>query len=259
MYTINCQGRLFDLSTPQVMGILNLTPDSFYAGSRRQDEAGIVARCHQIVSEGGTMIDVGAYSSRPGADNVTEEEEMDRLRYGLRILRRELPKAVVSVDTFRASVAKMCVEEYGADIINDISGGSLDNQMFRTVAQLGVPYILMHMQGEPRTMQQAPHYEDLLREICLYFARRVQSLREIGVRDVILDPGFGFGKTLEHNYELMQHLEEFQAFGLPVLVGVSRKSMIYKLLDNSPEAALNGTTVLNTIALMKGADRKSVV
>ena len=253
MYTINCQGRLFDLSTPQVMGILNLTPDSFYAGSRRQDEAGIVARCHQIVSEGGTMIDVGAYSSRPGAGNVTEEEEMDRLRYGLRILRRELPKAVVSVDTFRASVAKMCVEEYGADIINDISGGSLDNQMFRTVAQLGVPYILMHMQGEPRTMQQAPHYEDLLREICLYFARRVQSLREIGVRDVILDPGFGFGKTLEHNYELMQHLEEFQAFGLPVLVGVSRKSMIYKLLNNSPEAALNGTTVLNTIALMKGA------
>lgn len=253
MYTINCRGRLVSLDTPQVMGILNLTPDSFYAASRQQDEEAIARRCRQIAAEGGSMIDVGAYSSRPGADDVSAGEEMERLRRGLAVVRRELPNAIVSVDTFRADVARMCVEEYGADIINDISGGQLDRQMFGTVARLGVPYILMHMKGEPQTMQQAPAYDDLLREVMIYFAERVLRLRELGVKDIIADPGFGFGKTLAHNYELMAHLEEFRMLEVPLLVGVSRKSMIYKLLGGGPEEALNGTTVLNTIALMKGA------
>lgn len=253
MYTINCRGRLVSLDTPQVMGILNLTPDSFYAASRQQDEEAIARRCRQIAAEGGSMIDVGAYSSRPGADDVSAGEEMERLRRGLAVVRRELPDAIVSVDTFRADVARMCVEEYGADIINDISGGQLDRQMFGTVARLGVPYILMHMKGEPQTMQQAPAYDDLLREVMIYFAERVLRLRELGVKDIIADPGFGFGKTLAHNYELMAHLEEFRMLEVPLLVGASRKSMIYKLLGGGPEEALNGTTVLNTIALMKGA------
>lgn len=253
MYTINCRGRLVSLETPQVMGILNLTPDSFYAASRQQSEEAIAARCRQIVGEGGTMIDVGAYSSRPGAADVSAEEEMERLRRGLAVVRREVPDAIVSVDTFRAEVARMCVEEYGADIINDISGGQFDRDMFRTVARLGVPYILMHIKGKPQTMQQAPQYDDLMREVMLYFAERLLRLRELGVKDVIVDPGFGFGKTLEHNYELMAHLGEFRMLEAPLLVGISRKSMIYRLLGGSPEEALNGTTVLNTIALMKGA------
>ncbi len=253
MYTINCRGRLVSLETPQVMGILNLTPDSFYAGSRQQSEEAIAARCRQIVAEGGTMIDVGAYSSRPGAADVSAEEEMERLRRGLAVVRREVPDAIVSVDTFRAEVARMCVEEYGADIINDISGGQFDRDMFRTVARLGVPYILMHIKGKPQTMQQAPQYDDLMREVMLYFAERLLRLREFGVKDVIVDPGFGFGKTLEHNYELMAHLGEFRMLEVPLLVGISRKSMIYRLLGGGPEEALNGTTVLNTIALMNGA------
>lgn len=253
MYTINCRGRLVSLETPQVMGILNLTPDSFYAASRQQSEEAIAARCRQIVGEGGTMIDVGAYSSRPGAADVSAEEEMERLRRGLAVVRREVPDAIVSVDTFRAEVARMCVEEYGADIINDISGGQFDRDMFRTVARLGVPYILMHIKGKPQTMQQAPQYDDLMREVMLYFAERLLRLRELGVKDVIVDPGFGFGKTLEHNYELMAHLGEFRMLEAPLLVGISRKSMIYRLLGGGPEEALNGTTVLNTIALMKGA------
>ena len=253
MYTINCRGRLVSLETPQVMGILNLTPDSFYASSRQQSEEAIAARCRQIVAEGGTMIDVGAYSSRPGAADVSAEEEMERLRRGLAVVRREVPDAIVSVDTFRAEVARMCVEEYGADIINDISGGQFDRDMFRTVARLGVPYILMHIKGKPQTMQQAPQYDDLMREVMLYFAERLLRLRELGVKDVIVDPGFGFGKTLEHNYDLMAHLGEFRMLEAPLLVGISRKSMIYRLLGGGPEEALNGTTVLNTIALMNGA------
>lgn len=253
-YTINVGGKLMDLSEPQVMGILNITPDSFFAGSRKQSEEDIVNHTHQILSEGGSIIDVGAYSSRPNADNVSTEEEMERLRYGLSILRREQPEAIVSVDTFRADVAKMCVEEYGVQIINDISGGMLDERMFPTVAQLGVPYILMHMQGTPQTMQNEPHYDNLLKEIFLYFAEKIQQLRDLGAKDIILDPGFGFAKTLAHNYELMNHMEEFRVFELPVLVGISRKSMIYKLLGTSPAEALNGTSVLNTIALQKGAN-----
>ena len=251
-YTINANGQLIDLGTPQVMGILNVTPDSFYSGSRKQTETEIAERVEQILAEGGQMIDIGAYSSRPNADDVSTKEEMERLRRGLRILREKAPDAIVSVDTFRADVAKMCVEEYGVQIVNDISGGELDEEMFPTVARLGVPYVLMHMKGTPQTMQEAPHYDDLMKEVLLYFAEKVQQLRDLGQKDIILDPGFGFAKTLEHNYELLSHLEALQIFELPILVGVSRKSMIYKLLGTTAQEALNGTTVLNTICLMKG-------
>lgn len=253
---MNVNGRLLELSTPCVMGILNVTPDSFYSGSRMQTEGEIEARVRQILEEGAAIIDVGAYSSRPNADHVSAEEEMNRLRLGLDVLRRTAPDAIVSVDTFRADVARMCVEEYGVAIINDIAAGEMDADMFSTVAELNVPYIMMHMQGTPQNMQQHPHYDNLLREVFLYFARKVQQLRDLGVKDIVLDPGFGFsfGKTLEHNYQLMAHLEEFRLFELPLLVGVSRKSMIYRLLDTTPQEALNGTTVLHTLALMKGAD-----
>ena len=251
---INVNGRLMDLSEPQVMGILNVTPDSFYAGSRMETEKDIINRLHQITSEGASILDIGAYSSRPDAEHISIEEEMNRLRTGLGLVRKHQPEAVVSVDTFRADVAKMCVEEYGVAIINDISAGHMDPAMFETIAQLGVPYIMMHMQGTPQNMQMNPHYDNLLKEVFFYFAERVQKLRDLGAKDIIIDPGFGFGKTLEHNYELMNHLDEFQLFELPLLVGISRKSMIYKLLGTTPEEALNGTTVLNTLALMKGAN-----
>ena len=252
-YTINVGGKLMDLGEPQVMGILNVTPDSFYSESRKNTEQEIADRVQAILAEGGSMIDIGAYSSRPGADDVSAEEEMDRLRGGLKILRNIAPDAVVSVDTFRADVAKMCVEEFGVQIINDISGGELDSRMFDTVAALGVPYILMHMKGDPQTMQNGPHYDDLLAEMLRYFGTKVQQLHELGVKDVILDPGFGFAKTLEHNYELMNRMQDLQVLELPMLVGISRKSMIYRLLGTSPEEALNGTSVLNTLALLKGA------
>ena len=251
-YTINANGQLIDLSTPQVMGILNVTPDSFYSGSRKQTETEIAERVEQILAEGGQMIAIGAYSSRPNADDVSTKEEMERLRRGLQVLREKAPDAIVSVDTFRADVAKMCVEEYGVQIVNDISGGELDKEMFPTVARLGVPYVLMHMKGTPQTMQEAPHYDDLIKEVLLYFAEKIQQLRDLGQKDIILDPGFGFAKTLEHNYELLSHLEALQIFELPILIGVSRKSMIYKLLGTTAQEALNGTTVLNTICLMKG-------
>ena len=253
-HTLNLRGRLLELREPQIMGILNVTPDSFYSDSRTPDEAHITDRVRQMMDEGADMIDVGGYSSRPGADDVTPEEEMDRLRRGLRIVRKLYPEVPVSVDTFRADVARMCIEEEGADIINDISGGMMDRQMFRTVARLGVPYILMHMQGTPDTMQVAPHYDNLRREVMLYFAERIDRLCQMGAKDIIVDPGFGFGKTLEHNYELMNHLEDFAVFNLPLLVGISRKSMIYKLTGGTPQTSLNGTTVLNTISLLKGAD-----
>ena len=253
-YTINVNGTLMDLSTPRVMGIVNVTPDSFFAGSRTQTEADIARRVEQLLTEGADILDLGGYSSRPGAADVSPAEECERLRLGLSVIRRVCPDAVVSVDTFRADVARMCVEEYGAAIINDISGGDLDAEMFPTVARLGVPYILMHMQGTPQTMQDKPRYDDLLRDVFLYFARKVQQLRDLGQKDIILDPGFGFGKTLEDNYTLLAHLEEFASvFQLPVLVGVSRKSMIMKLLGITPAEALNGTTVLNTLCLTKGA------
>lgn len=252
-HTLNLRGKLLELREPQIMGILNVTPDSFYSDSRTPDEAHITDRVRQMMDEGADMIDIGGYSSRPGADDVTPEEEMDRLRRGLRIVRELYPEVPVSVDTFRADVARMCIEEEGADIINDISGGMMDRQMFRTVARLGVPYILMHMQGTPDTMQVAPHYDNLRREVMLYFAERIDRLCQMGAKDIIVDPGFGFGKTLEHNYELMNHLEDFAVFNLPLLVGISRKSMIYKLTGGTPQTSLNGTTVLNTISLVKGA------
>lgn len=250
---INVKGELMDLSHPRVMGILNVTPDSFYAESRKQTEKDILSRIHQILEEGGTFIDMGAYSSRPDAEDVSPEEEMRRLRLGLEIVQRECPEALVSVDTFRGDVAKMCVEEYGAALINDISAGDLDANMFSTIAQLQVPYILMHMQGNPQTMQLNPYYDNPVKEVIRYFAEKIENLRALGVKDMIIDPGFGFGKTLRHNYQLLDKLEEFQIFQVPILVGISRKSMIYKLLDETPEEALNGTTAAHAIALMKGA------
>lgn len=253
-HSININGSLFGLTTPLVMGILNVTPDSFYSDSRKFSEEEIEKRILQIINEGASVIDIGAYSSRPNAQDVPIEEEMARLRRGLEIINKVAPNVAVSVDTFRADVASMCVEEYGVAIINDISGGELDKDMFHRVAKLHVPYILMHMKGTPQTMQLMPHYEDLIREMLFYFSVRTQQLKELGVKDIIIDPGFGFAKTLEHNYELMGHLEDFKVFEMPILVGISRKSMIYRLLGNTPAEALNGTTVLNTIALMKGAD-----
>lgn len=253
MITLNLRGRLLELREPQIMGILNVTPDSFFSESRTPDEEHIAQRVKQMMNDGADMIDIGGYSSRPGANDVSTEEEMNRLRRGLRIIRKLYPNVPVSVDTFRADVARMCIEEEGADIINDISGGMMDRQMFRTVAQLHVPYIMMHMQGTPDSMQLAPHYDNLRQEVMLYFAERIDRLCQMGVKDIIVDPGFGFGKTMEHNYELMAHLEDFHVFGLPLLVGISRKTMIYKLLGGTPQTSLNGTTVLNTIALTKGA------
>ncbi|MBQ9571132.1 MAG: dihydropteroate synthase [Prevotella sp.] len=237
-YTINIKGKLMDLTTPQVMGILNVTPDSFYAGSRVQTEEAIVKRCHQIVDEGASMIDVGGYSTRPDGTEVSEAEEMERLRFGLSIVRRELPDAVISVDTFRPDVARMTVEEFGADIINDVSEGN--ETMYRLVSRLRVPYILMSTQPT-------------LKQMLMSFAHQVQQLRDFGACDIILDPGFGFGKTLQQNYEIMNCMERLHVMELPLLVGISRKSMIYKLMGLTPEESLNGTTVLNTISLMKGA------
>ena len=237
-YTINVHGQLMSLSQPQVMGILNVTPDSFFAGSRMQTEQAIAGRANQIVAEGATMIDVGGCSTRPGSEPVSEAEEMQRLRLALGVVRREQPHAVVSVDTFRPDVARMAVEEFGADIINDVSEGSAE--MYRMIARLRVPYILMSVQ---------PTLHDML----LAFAREVQQLRDFGVKDIILDPGFGFGKTVAQNYEVMNQLERLLVMDLPLLVGISRKSMIFKLLGLTPDESLNGTSVLNTIALMKGA------
>ncbi len=251
---INIKGALMDLSTPQVMGILNITPDSFYAGSRNQTAQEISERANRILEEGASIIDIGAYSSRPNAENISPEEEMRRLRMALEILNKEHPDAIISVDTFRADVAAMCVEEFGVAIINDIAAGEMDPHMFDTVARLNVPYIMMHMQGTPQTMQATPHYDNLIKEIFLYFAAKIEQLHAKGVKDIILDPGFGFGKTITHNYELLNQLQEFSLFEMPVLVGVSRKSMIYKLLGGTPFEALNGTTALNTISLLKGAN-----
>lgn len=252
--TLNIRGTLTSLETPLVMGILNITPDSFYADSRKQTEAAIEERIQTILSEGGQIIDIGGYSSRPDAVEVSPEEEMSRLAFALKILNAHYPDTPLSVDTFRADVARRCVEEYGVAIVNDISGGELDREMFDTVARLHVPYIMMHMRGTPQTMQQHTDYADMMEEIMLYFAGKVRRLRLLGVNDIILDPGFGFSKTVEQNYALMSRLREFGEFGLPLLVGVSRKSMIYKFLGGTPADSLNGTTVLNTFALMNGAD-----
>jgi dihydropteroate synthase len=252
-YYLNANGHLLSLATPQVMGILNVTPDSFYSDSRMRTPEDIAMRARQIVDEGASIIDIGAYSSRPNAEHITAEEEKNRLRTGLEIINRTCPDVIVSVDTFRADVAEWCVKEYGVAIINDIAAGEMDSGMFETVARLGVPYIMMHMQGTPQSMQREPRYDHLMKDVFQYFARKVRQLRDLGAKDIILDPGFGFGKTVDHNYELMAHLEEFRLFELPVLVGVSRKSMIYHFLGTTPQESLNGTTVLHAIALQKGA------
>ena len=250
--TINVRGRLVSLDEPQVMGILNVTPDSFFATSRCRSEEEIRQRVCMMRREGATMVDIGAYSSRPGAEEVSVEEELRRLLPAIGIVREEWPDAIISVDTFRAEAARQAVEA-GADIINDISGGEMDKDMFRTVAELHVPYILMHMQGTPQDMQKAPHYDNLMCEVFRSLGERVEELHEMGVADVIVDPGFGFGKTMAQNYEMMARLGEFRLLGCPILVGISRKSMVYRLLDATPEESLNGTTALNTIALMNGA------
>ena len=252
-HTITLKGKPVEINSPWVMGILNVTPDSFYGNSRCNEEAIIVERIHQIIDEGGKIIDIGGYSSRPGADEVSPEEEYSRLSAGLTIIKREAPDAIVSVDTFRADVARRCVEEWGVDIINDISGGNLDCNMAATVASLNVPYILMHMRGTPETMCSLTQYQDVTADVINELSVKVQNLQQRGVKDIIIDPGFGFIKTLEQNYEMMSNLEAFHSLQLPLLVGISRKSMIYRLLDSTPETALNGTTVLNTIALLKGA------
>lgn len=252
-YTMNVSGRLLQLDKPKVMGILNLSEESFYATISAPTREKVFSRVEKILAEGTDMIDVGACSTRPGYAGVTQEEEMHALRMALPIVRELAPDVVLSVDTYRADVAAMCVEEYGVDVINDISAGEMDARMFDTVARLRVPYIMMHMQGRPDTMQDNPRYVDVVDEVLAYLARRGNELRDRGVADVIADPGFGFGKTLEHNYQLMSRLEELHTLGMPLLVGISRKSMIYRLLDTTPDEALNGTTALNTVALMKGA------
>lgn len=249
-YTINVRGQLVDLSSPVVMGILNATPDSFYSGSRKQTETEIADRANQIIAEGGKIIDVGAFSTRPGAEVVSVEEETQRLKRALAIVRREQPDAIVSVDTYRPLVARQCVEEFGADIINDVSEGGLtgivgqeiheEGDMFETVADLRVPYILMSVQPT-------------LKKMMINFAAEVQRLRDLGAKDIILDPGYGFGKTLNQHYEILNEAERLQELELPILVGISRKSMIYRLIGGDPTTSLNGTTVLNTISLMKGA------
>jgi dihydropteroate synthase len=251
---MNIQGQLFDLSSPIVMGILNVTPDSFYEGSRNQTEAEITMRVAEIQSQGAKIIDVGAQSTRPTSLLVGEQEEIKRLDFALKIIRKHYPDAIVSVDTFYASVARFCVEEYDVDIINDISGGEIDKGMFDTVADLQVPYILMHMRGMPSTMQQHTDYDHLIQDIFYYFSEKIARLHLLGVKDVILDPGFGFSKNLQQNYELMSHLADFRIFKLPLLVGVSRKSMIYNLLETTPAESLNGTAVLNTYSLLNGAN-----
>ena len=259
-YTLNLGGSLMILGEPQVMGILNVTPDSFYEKSRTFDEDAILRRAKQIAGEGGSIIDIGAYSTRPGSADVDESEEMSRLRRALSVVRKAVPGMPVSIDTFRADVAKMCVEEYGAEIINDVSGGEGDKRMFSTVARLGVPYILMHIGGSIDNMHSdAPltsHADaevPYMQSIVSFLTERINRLHALGAKDIIIDPGYGFGKSLQQNYELLNRLEDLKVWQLPLLVGVSRKSMIYKLLDTDSSQALNGTTVCNTIALMKGA------
>ncbi len=252
-YSINLRGKSVEIAETWVMGILNVTPDSFFSESRcNNDIDKIKARVYEILEQGAKIIDIGGYSSRPGAIDITSEEEYNRLAKGLEIIKRIAPEAIISVDTFRADVARRCVKDWGVDIINDISGGTLDNDMFDTVAELNVPYILMHMRGTPSTMQQFTQYNDVTNDVINELSKKSHILRQKGIKDIIIDPGFGFSKTIEQNYEMMNHLERFSSMKAPILVGISRKSMIYKVLNLTPESSLNGTTVLNTIATLKG-------
>ncbi|TRW23035.1 dihydropteroate synthase [Flavobacterium zepuense] len=249
---INCKGRLINLSAPKVMGILNCTPDSFFDGGKYRDEAQLLNQAEKMLADGTDFIDIGAYSSKPNAEFVSEEEEVKRVVPVVELILKHFPEALLSIDTFRAKVAEACINS-GAAIINDIAAGLLDDAMLQTVGRLKVPYIMMHMQGNPQTMVKLTQYDDIVQEMLFYFSERIAAARSHGIEDIIIDPGFGFAKTLSQNYEVLNKLELFQMIKLPLLSGVSRKSMIYKLLGNTPQEALNGTTALNTISLMKGA------
>lgn len=249
--TINCKGELIDLSTPKVMGILNLTPDSFYDGGKYKNESEILSQVYTMLKHGATFIDIGAYSSRPDANHISELEELNRLLPMVSIILKEFPDTIISIDTFRSQVAKQAIES-GAAIVNDISAGKLDQNMLNTVAKLQVPFIMMHMKGTPQNMKQQTSYKNLIKEVLFYFSERIDQARALGIVDIIVDPGFGFAKTKEQSFEILKHLELFKMLDKPILSGVSRKSMIYRTLENSPKEALNGTTVLNTIALQKG-------
>ncbi|NLU30862.1 MAG: dihydropteroate synthase [Bacteroidales bacterium] len=254
MKSININGELLDFSTPLVMGILNVTPDSFYSGSRKQSEEEIVSRVCQILEEGGKIVDIGGQSTTPTSTLIPAKEELKRLEPTLRLIRKEFPNTILSIDTFYSEVAGPAVEKYGVNIINDISGGQIDDNMFETVARLNVPYILMHMRGTPQTMQQHTHYDNFIQDILYYFSEKLSKLNLLGVNDIIIDPGFGFSKTTDQNYQLMAYLKYFNIFDVPILVGISRKSMIYKLLECTPQESLNGTSALNTFALLSGAN-----
>ena len=252
-YSLNLKGRLVTIDRPWVMGIINITPDSFYSGSRVNDENTLVERVHAMLTDGADVLDVGACSTRPGSASVDTQGEMERLEWALAVIRREAPDVILSVDTYRADVAARCVEEWGTDIINDISGGTIDDRMFDTIARLRVPYVLMHTRGTPETMSSLTDYDNVAADVLEWMARRIDELRQMGVADVIADPGFGFAKTVEQNYELLARLNAFHALEAPLLVGVSRKRMIYTPLNCGADEALNGTTIINTIALQQGA------
>ena len=249
---MNCKGQLIDLSAPKVMGILNITPNSFFDGGKYKNESELLERVKKMLNEGADFIDVGAYSSKPNAEFVSEEEEISRIIPVVNLLQKHFPEIILSIDTFRAGVAKFCIEN-GAAIINDISAGKLDDKMLETIAEFQVPYIMMHMKGTPQTMQTFTQYDDIIKEMLFYFSERIAAARALGINDLIVDPGFCFAKTLEQNYAVMKKMELFQMLELPLLVGISRKTMIYKALETNAESALNGTTFLNTIALTKGA------
>jgi dihydropteroate synthase len=251
---INIRGQLIDLEMPRVMGIINITPDSFYSGSRYWDEKEIISAAKRMLEEGADFLDIGGYSSRPGAENISAEEEKRRVLSAVRYVSKEFPTAIISVDTFRADVAREAICDCGAHVVNDISGGDADPKMAELIAELNVPYIIMHMQGNPQTMQDNPVYEDIVSEILIWFRQKTVNLMAAGVKDIIIDPGIGFGKNVGHNFEILSRLDEFRIAGLPLLIGISRKSIIWKTLNLTPEGSLNGTSVLNTVALMNGTD-----
>jgi len=253
MKNINCNGKLIDLTTPKVMGILNITPDSFFDGGKYNDTKAILSQVKKMLDEGATFIDIGAYSSRPGAKHISEEEELNRILPIIKLLINEIPSILISADTFRSKIAEQCVQN-GTCMVNDISAGSMDKDMFATIAKLQVPYIIMHMQGTPKTMQTNPVYDNIVKDVLFYFSKKISDLHSLGVNDIIADVGFGFGKTIEHNYELLSQLELFKNLEVPILIGVSRKSMLFKPLNISAKEALNATTSANTMALLNGAN-----
>ncbi|RIV31445.1 dihydropteroate synthase [Flagellimonas lutimaris] len=251
--TINCKGELVDLISPKVMGILNLTPDSFFDGGKYKDESSILTKVEYMLDHGATFIDMGAYSSRPGADHVSEDEELQRMIPVIDLILKKFPETLISIDTFRSKVAAESIE-HGAAIINDIAAGNLDKNMFAIIAKYQVPYIMMHMKGTPQSMQKEATYDNLINDLRFYFSEKIKETTSKKINDIIIDPGFGFAKTTDQNYTLLNHLDMFQTFGLPILIGLSRKSMVYKILESSPQEALNGTTALHTVALLKGAN-----